>query len=166
MIALNTPHGVEISGTWTFQTGDDFLQILTRSDGTPAGGFGETNQGIEFRAFGHNETVAIGGRNATVTSTSGSVPNDINAGDSFDFLIRDNGNDLFFQLTRVGVPADTVTVTGTSSFTSTSNLITFHNRESGRISLIDNLSITVPEPSRSILLLLGCSGLLLIRRRR
>ena len=148
--------GFTIRGQWEFVSGDDFMQILTRTDGVPAGGFGETANGIEFQA------VATGSDNVTITARgagsvsgvagNGSMPGGISGGDIFDFVIMDDGTNLSFELTRVSNPADTILVTATSNYAPASNLISFHNRESGRRSNLDNLviesqSLTVPEPA-------------------
>ena len=36
-----------VSGEWTINSASDFIQILTRSDATPTGAYGETDSGIE-----------------------------------------------------------------------------------------------------------------------
>ena len=138
---------ITITGTWEFVSGDDFLQILTRSDGVPNPGncCGETLNGIEFFAFGGNEQVRISqrvaGGNAVISSTL-TMPGNISAGDVFSFEITDNGEDLSFTLTRLSNPADTVTVTSTSTQTYATNLISIHNRESGRRSNLDNIIVS------------------------
>lgn len=136
--------GLKITGRWEFVSADDMLQILTRTDGIPAGGHGETANGIEFYAYGANETVTIqtrGGASISGLSGNGVMPGNINAGDIFAFSITDDGSNLSFTFTRVSNPADTMTVTATSTYASAINLITFHNRESGRRSNLDNVAI-------------------------
>ena len=41
-----------VSGEWTINSLSDFIQILTRSDGSSAGAYGETDNGIEVYAYG------------------------------------------------------------------------------------------------------------------
>lgn len=136
--------GLSITGRWEFVTGDDMMQILTRTDGTPAGTYGETANGIEFRAYGGNQQVEIlakGGASISGQSGNGAMPGNINAGDIFDFAITDDGSNLSFTLTRVSNPAQFITVTASSSYSPASNLITFHNRESGRRSNLKHVVI-------------------------
>jgi Ca2+-binding RTX toxin-like protein len=127
--------GIRISGQWTFTTGNDSLDIATRSDGIPSAfdlnSFspqpGAINNGIEFQVFGG--TMQIVGRGAdTVTSTSAQVQ--VNPGDVFDFVVTDGGtgtNQLTFTLTQVNGVHQTASVTGTSTSTPATNLVSFFN---------------------------------------
>ena len=134
--------GLRITGTWEFGS-DDFLQILTRSDGTPAGGYGETANGIEMFAFTGNNQVSIRGRGgASVTGGGGvNLPNGIPNGGVFDFEFTDDGTNLSATLTQVGNPTNTATVTASSTSVMGTNLGVFHNRESGRVSYLDDVVI-------------------------
>ncbi len=140
--------GIRVRGQWTFVSGDDMLQILTRSDGTPAGSYGETNAGLEFRvqASGVGNTMTIGGRGgAGLMNLFNSGPLDAVAGETYDFEILDDGHNLTFAMQQVGgdkyrrVTADSTSVMGT-------NLVSFHNREGGRRSNLDNVIIDSPVP--------------------
>ena len=83
--------GLTIRGQWEFVSGDDFMQILTRTDGTPAGGFGETANGVEFfvNIIGGSDSAEIRGRGGAAVVDTGPLgfPNGLGAGDILDFLI-------------------------------------------------------------------------------
>lgn len=134
--------GLKITGTWEFGN-DDFLQILTRSDGTPGGGYGETNNGIEMFAFTGNNQVLIRGRGGASVTGGGAVnlPGGIPNGGIFDFEFTDDGTNLSATLTQVGNPANTATVTATSTSDMPTDLIVFHNRESGRVAYLDDVVV-------------------------
>lgn len=133
-----------VSGEWTFATGDDFMQVLTRSDGQPAGGFGETFNGIEFFVFPDADQVGISARvdGASTTLGSGSAP--INTGETFTFVITDDGTNVSFQLTEVGGDGTTITLNGSSGTAYALDHVVFHNREfSGitHVAHLDNVAI-------------------------
>ena len=143
------PCGIKITGRWTFVDNEDFLQILVRSDGLPAGTYGETANGIEF-FLNQNDTVKnlqIRSQNdntITVTQDTMGQLTSAGAGQAFDFIIEDKGNgQLSFTMTQVGNPGNTATATATvTSDNSAQNFIVFHNREGGHASYLDNVSIT------------------------
>jgi hypothetical protein len=161
---------LKITGLWEFVSGDDFFQVLTRSDGQPAGTYGETNRGIEFQAV-FNESFTIRNRGpagvtgVVVTTSSGF---DISAGDVFEFTILDNGLDLSFDFAEVGDASSWARATAQSSVDSPSDYIVFHNRESGRRSNLDDVRIlAIPEPTTFLIwALLAGLGIGLARRRR
>ena len=137
--------GLKITGTWEFGTtpADEFLQILTRSDGTPGGGYGETNNGIEMLAFTNNNNLQIRGLGGAVVTGGGAVnlPGGIPNGSTFDFVLTDDGTNVSATMTQVGIPGNTVTVNATSSYAPAKNLVVFHNRETGRDSYLDDVVI-------------------------
>lgn len=137
--------GVRVRGQWTFVSGDDFLQILTRSDGTPSGGYGETNAGVQFQvsSAGGGNNMTIVGSNATVSGVVNAGALNAAAGEAYDFDIRDDGYNLFFTMRQVG-GAKQRTVIAASSSVLAQNLIAFHNREAGRVSYLDNVRIDSP----------------------
>ena len=141
--------GLRITGQWTFVSGDDMLQILTRSDGTPGGGYGETNNGVEFRVLGWNDgsAMTIGGRGGAGVSGVANAGNlNVAAGETYNFEVLDDGLNLTFSMQQVGGTKQR-TVTAASSSAMGSNLVTFHNRESGRRSNLDNVVIESPDPT-------------------
>ena len=160
--------GLRVAGIWQFVSSDDFLQILTRSDGTPSGTYGETQNGIEFVASATSDNMTITGRGATVTGASPESLT-IGAGSTFMFEILDDGTNLTFTMTEIGGLGQVATVTATSLTDMTTDYIVFHGREGNRTSYLDNVyisSLAVPEPSALVLLCLGGPVLLCSRRRR
>ncbi|MEN8847293.1 MAG: PEP-CTERM sorting domain-containing protein [Akkermansiaceae bacterium] len=156
----------------TFVSDDDFAQFLTRTDGTPYGGFGETANGLEFFFSANGGAASLGIRTKRAGITIGAITSgptiNVVAGDIFDFTIIDEGTSgVSFTVTKVGgtffTSTSTAVVTGDSV---TPSLVSFHNREGGRRMNLDNIVIsTVPEPSSS-LMALGSLGLLFRRKRR
>ena len=134
--------GLKITGTWEFGS-DDFIQVLTRSDGTPGGGYGETNNGIEVYAHtGSNQLQIRGKGGATVTgAVNGVFSGNVGNGTTYYFEFTDDGTNLSATLTEVGNPAKTATATATSTSVMGSNLVVFHNRENGRTSFLDDVLI-------------------------
>ncbi|MEX2214726.1 MAG: PEP-CTERM sorting domain-containing protein [Phycisphaeraceae bacterium] len=143
--------GLRITGTWTFNRSDDFLQILTRSDGQvdPGNCCGETFRGIEFivAASGVGNNMTISGRGATITGITNAGALGASAGETYNFEIRDNGTNLTFTMNQVGGSKQR-TVTAASTFSPGTNLVTFHNREFNNgvseQAFLDNVAITSP----------------------
>jgi hypothetical protein len=141
---------VHVTGEWTIAgAGDDVIQILTRSSGTPAGPWGETSSGIVFIACSSHigecpSHMGIGGNGVGANSSTGSLS--IDPGVTFLFDVTDDGNNLSFTLTNKANPSQTRTITAASSYVSSSNLVTFHNREAccggWHVARIDNVSIS------------------------
>jgi len=138
--------GVRVTGKWTFDVSgasDDFLQVLTRTDGIPDSQFGEAQAGIECHATMASSTVVVDGWGTTVSNatSSGSFP--INQGDTLIFEMTDDGSLVtcaFVNLTS----GNRATASATSTFAPTTNRITFHNREfevGTNRALVDDLTI-------------------------
>ncbi|MEA1951038.1 MAG: PEP-CTERM sorting domain-containing protein [Planctomycetota bacterium] len=171
------PGGITITGKWTFDTlgNGDMFQVLTRSDGVPenvAGKYGETQNGIQFRAYTISNGMGISARGASLAvGNQSNATVDIAAGNVFDFTIVDDGANLSFTMTQVGNPSNTGTATAVvTADTFGMDHVVFHNREhSGgtpHIAFLDDVVITtVPEPSTLLLLAMGLSGLAVVRRR-
>lgn len=140
--------GLYITGKWTFQSGDDFMQILTRSDAVPTGDYGETQEGVEFTANQTSNTLGISSRNGSFTvavsgKQSGALT--LSAGKTFNFTIVDDGEGfLSLRLTEAGNSSNTGVLNATlSNAAGLSNHVVFHNREGARTSNLDDVTIGV-----------------------
>ncbi len=142
-----TVGGLSITGEWTFVAGDDFIQILTRSDGVPdpANCCGETTSGVEFYAFEGDEAVTIRARNGdhtveNVVQTGAIV---LNIGTTYSFTVIDDGAGLLsFALEELGNPGNATMITAElTADVSDTNHVVFHNREAGRISQLETVTI-------------------------
>ncbi|MEZ5299528.1 MAG: LamG-like jellyroll fold domain-containing protein [Verrucomicrobiales bacterium] len=144
--------GIKVTGRWTFAAlnGTDFFQALIRSDGVPAGQYGETQNGVECQINTDNGTLnwtVRGGHTINVTQTQSLGA--ILQGQVFDFEIIDYGpnGQVSWTMTEVGGAGRTATSTATITATDpafTQNKIAFHNREDGtsaRIAYLDNVVI-------------------------
>ncbi|NQT40831.1 MAG: PEP-CTERM sorting domain-containing protein [Planctomycetes bacterium] len=141
--------GVWISGEWTFNAlgGVDSMQILTRSDGAPTAGSGETLNGIEFQYWtnGTQPNIVSRGGSLSVGANAKTGSLAVAQGDTFRFDAIDDGTDLYFTMTEVGAPTSTASVQSsvvTDSFAQ--DLIAFHNREqsgSSHIAFLDNVVV-------------------------
>jgi hypothetical protein len=146
--------GLRITGEWTAgDASDDFLQILTRSDGIPVPPYGETRNGLEFRA----QTLAVseapsyltitgrGDASGTVTDVTSPGSLHIAPGQTYRFEVVDEGVAVRFTLTHARDPAQSRTVRGRSTYRAPTNLVTFHNRElccnGSHTALLDNVKI-------------------------
>ena len=147
--------GLCITGEWTFVAGDDFIQILTRTDGVedPDNCCGETNSGVEFYASDPNETVTIRARNGdhTVENVVQTGAITVNQGTTYLFTVIDDGlGALSFALEEKDNPANATLITATlAADTSDRNHVTFHNREGGRTSQLEHVTIKSLVPQTS-----------------
>ncbi len=127
--------GLYITGQWTFRSGDDFFQVLTRSDGLPAGEYGETQEGIEFYASQTDNSfnISVRGGSFSVDSQQRTGGVTLTQDRTFAFTIIDDGeSQLSFRLSEVGNPGNTAFITANvNSSEATANYIVFHNREGG-----------------------------------
>lgn len=133
--------GLTIRGRWRFAgTGgsQDFMQILTRSDGVPTRPFGETQNGLEFAIDPGSNQIDIRSRgpritvgppnmtmgNGLVLSTSGTYEFDIvDAGTTATITVRDVSPGAVSPARYLTV---TVPVLASSA---TENRLVLHNRE-------------------------------------
>lgn len=148
--------GIVITGQWTYDVTNDALQVLTRSDGIPCEGYGETANGLEFKYWNTSDrkgqlAIVPSGANLAITDvkTKGSVY--LYPGITFNFKIVDNGaKGLSFTLSGVSNPYNTATVTARLvSDTTTAKHVAFHNREYegiDNIAHLDNITITSNAP--------------------
>lgn len=144
--------GIRITGQWTFVSGDDFIQILTRSNAVPTGTYGETQYGIEFVLRGHDDSVSIAGRGGSIANHTGDSTLVVGAGDIVAFDIFDDGFNVSLTFTKLTGGGGSATRTATSTYNPATNYVVFHNRE-GRTSTMDNVAITaIPEPATALLL--------------
>ena len=139
--------GLYIKGEWTFVGGDDFLQILTRTDAVPAGQYGETQNGIEFNASQLNDgfDIRVRGTQFTLAGNQQSGDIEFNAGSTYEFIIMDDGaGALGFCIWEQGNRANAAGVSNSIiTSTATHNHIAFHNREAGRTSNLEAVEIGV-----------------------
>ncbi len=139
--------GLYIKGQWTFNGGDDFLQILTRSDAVPAGLYGETQNGIEFNASQVNNNIDIRVRGTQFALTGNQKIGDIKfkAGSTYEFMIIDDGaGDVGFCIWELGNRGNAEGVRDTLTLANaTSNHVVFHNREAARSSSLEEVEIGV-----------------------
>ena len=140
--------GLNIAGNWKFtgSSGDDLIEIDTRSSGTPDGVYGEVTSGIEFWYYEGNAkpTILSRGSNFTIgtVTTTGSL--NVNLGDTLSFNAIDNGlHNLSFILTDLTTSTSASATATLLSGTATNNYISFHNREdSSDISTLSNVVIS------------------------
>ena len=147
--------GLYIKGQWTFLGGDDFLQILTRTDAVPNVQFyGETQNGIEFNASQNNGgfDIRVRGTQFTLAGNQKAGAIDFTAGTTYEFVITDDGaGALGFCIWEQGNRANAAGVSDSIvSSSATFNHIAFHNREgSGRSSNLEEVEIGVLTDSDS-----------------
>jgi len=148
--------GIVITGQWTYDVTNDALQVLTRSDGVPGDGYGETANGLEFKYWNVTDrkgqlAIEVKGDKLQIADmkTKGSIY--LYPGITFNFKIVDNGDKgLSFTLSGISNPYNTATVTARLvSDTTTSKHIVFHNREYegiDNVAYLDNVTITPNAP--------------------
>ncbi|YCM44107.1 LamG-like jellyroll fold domain-containing protein [Verrucomicrobiaceae bacterium 227] len=145
--------GIYIKGQWTYNGGDDFLQILTRSDAVPAGDYGETQNGIEFIASQLGRTLNIRERGTELILGGSQRAGDIllSAGTTYDFVVTDDGDGaLGFCMWEVGNESNIASVRNVVTTSNvSSNHVVFHNREGGRSSNFESVEIGVLADSDS-----------------
>ena len=126
-------NGIRISGEVTFASSGDFLQIVTRGSGTPTGPFGEISEGVKFYISPQSNSIFVNGSGGAMALVTGAT---------YRFEVIDTGSNLIFKVSEVANPFNSVTVTSTSSLVSSTNLVTFYNRESaGSVATLDNIAI-------------------------
>ncbi len=144
---FNPAAGVlRVTGEWTFTTvsDGDFMQIATRSDGTPAGSAGELQNGVECLYYTGGGSLAIVSRGAAVVTNAVNGTLAAAQGDTLLFDLVDDGNQVTCTARNRNGGALS-TATATSTFAPAMNLVTFHNREqeggSDHVSALDNVQI-------------------------
>lgn len=153
-------HPLQITGTWRFDNVEDMFQVLTRSDGVPVSGWWcETTSGVEAYIYGLGGDVRIFSRTGGVFAelAAATAPFSFVAGTVYTFTILDDGQNFTFTFSNPAVPAETVTLTAATTYSSGSNYIVFHNREMNYTSYLDDVVIadlSAPIPA------LGAAGLL------
>lgn len=142
----------------------DFLQVVTRSDATPFGAFGEVQNGVSFEINGNDFIRISTWQSGVQTFISPFVPLQVDDGDSFFFEAIDDGLHLLLSVSEIGGQGATASVSATSNLV-LSDLVTFYNRElSTSIAQLDNVEIArVPEASSVLLVSLAGFALLIAR---
>ncbi len=136
---------LHIEGDWTFLAGsgarNDFLQVLTRSDGVPGGSYGETRNGVECYASPFGEMAIIlrkDGQGQALAHTL--VPLEI--GRVYRFEIADTGSAVTFTVQDAATGAAT-TISAEASAQFSENRVVIHNREynngGATLSTLDNV---------------------------
>lgn len=146
----DTTGGLYITGKWTPRSDDDFIQIITRSSGLPAGQYGETSTGLEFYLEQTSTNPSIRGRTAEITVGGMTQFGKIRLikNKTFDFTVIDGGttwdNYISFRIVQSDDPSNAVIVSSqVASSTLTTNYVSFHNREgTARAADLDDVSIT------------------------
>ncbi|MGC6465872.1 MAG: LamG-like jellyroll fold domain-containing protein [Akkermansiaceae bacterium] len=139
--------GIYIKGRWTFSGGDDFLQILTRSDAIPAGQYGETQNGIEFNVNQINDGFDVRTRgnqfNLAGNLRSGDIT--LKEDSTYEFIVMDDGaGALGMCLWEVGNRANAAGVSNSiNTASATHHHIVIHNREGSRSSNLEEIEIGV-----------------------
>jgi hypothetical protein len=140
--------GLTIRGRWEFGSSDDFLQILTRSSGTPSGTYGETSAGVEANASRYVLPAATN-VNITHNGVSGGVGSVVNwqAPHVYDIEYADYGHlDRRVTLVMKQVGGHLAAVaTALSNYAPTTNYVTIHNREN-RYSYLDDVVVSAGTP--------------------
>ena len=137
---------VRVTGEWTFTTvsDGDFMQIATRSDGTPAGSASKLQNGVECLYYTAGSSLAIVPRGAAVVANAVNGTLAAAQGDTLLFDLVDDGNHITCTARNRNGGA-LATATATSTFAPATNLVTFHNREqeggSNHVAVLDNVQI-------------------------
>lgn len=146
--------------------------MLTRSDGVPTSPYGETRYGLEFQstglaAFNNVGSLKIGQRmDDLFIPLARSQPDKLASwkNGTFDFTITDDGNAVSFEMTEVGNPANSLSISAVDPTVYPGNLVTFHNRErylSTKKAFLDDVrieSLTLSESGPPTVVVLGNSG--------
>lgn len=141
--------GLDITGQVKFAYASDFLQLLTRSDGTPAGGYGETKTGVEMLSSYADKKISLQKRGLSFTSTE-HFNNGANfaptLNEYYNFRLLDSGGstgNTYFEITSLdGSQSWSYSYRYTGMPTTEKNLVTFHNREHSNSCLyLDNIKI-------------------------
>jgi len=144
--------GLHVTGNWKITAGQstasghqEFMQIDTRSTGTPSGNSGEVSSGVEFRYAMGNAFPQISGYGSftvgTVTQTGGLI-NNMNDVMFFDILDDGRGG-LSITLTDLTTNTSATATATLLTGSATANFVTFHDREqTNDTSLVSNVVIS------------------------
>ncbi len=144
---FNPAAGVlRVTGEWTFVTvsDGDFMQIATRSDGTPAGSTSELQNGVEclYSTAGGSLTIVSRGAAVVANAVNGTLA--AAQGDTVLFDLVDDGNHITCTARNRNGGALAV-ATATSAFAPAASRVTFRNREreggNDHVAALDNVQI-------------------------
>jgi CSLREA domain-containing protein len=121
---------VRITGQVTMRdSSDDLFHVITRSDGTPSGTWGEARNGIEFRLDAISDQLMIlkrsDGGSVVLASSAMAIDGDI----AYNFVVEDDGTSVRLTVTRADDAGITATVVAQDSTAFAANHVTFYNRE-------------------------------------
>ena len=150
---------VTVSGEFSFGLLQDTFTVVTRSDGVPFASTGEIANGLLFAVQASSGTdtgylALLELENGRGTFQSVAPTFQIGVNTVYAFEVIDNGLNVSITLTDTAVPANTVTLSATSTLDTGSNLVSVYNRGGGigtPVVTLDELSIENLTPPSGVL---------------
>ena len=150
---------VTVSGEFSFGLLQDTFTVVTRSDGVPFASTGEIANGLLFAVQASSGTdtgylALLELENGRGTFQSVAPTFQIGVNTVYAFEVIDNGLNVSITLTDTAVPANTVTLSATSTLDTGSNLVSVYNRGGGigtPVVTLDELSIENLTPASGVL---------------
>lgn len=137
--------GLEITGEFTFLTGEDVFTVITRGKPTPAVRYGEAESGVQFQISVHRNVLQIVPRNGDHIITDETIEGGIDfaANVVYTFKVIDDGvGGLSLTVNEKDAPENMMKASAEiTSDTSDTNHIIFYNRENGRNTQFNEVEI-------------------------